>query len=44
MRLVPFTWQTVLQLAAVTLAPVVPLTLTRISLEELLTQALRMVF
>ena len=44
MRLVPFTLQTVLQLAVVTLAPVVPLTLTMISLEELLTQALRMVF
>ena len=44
MRLVPFTWQTVLQLAVVTLAPVLPLTLTMISLEELLTQALRMVF
>ncbi len=44
MRLVPFTLQTVLQLAVVTLAPVVPLTLTMISLDELLTQALRMVF
>jgi hypothetical protein len=44
MRLVPFTLQTVLQLAVVTLAPVLPLTLTMISLEELLTQALRMVF
>jgi hypothetical protein len=44
MRLVPFTLQTVLQLAVVTLAPVVPLTLTMISLEELLTQAIRMVF
>ena len=44
MRLVPFTLQTVLQLAVVTLAPVVPLTLTMISLEELLTHALRMVF
>jgi hypothetical protein len=44
MRLVPFTLQTVLQLAVVTLAPVVPLTLTMISLEELLTRAIRMVF
>ena len=44
MRLVPFTLQTVLQLAVVTLAPVVPLTLTMISLEDLLTQAIRMVF
>jgi len=44
MRLAPFTLQTVLQLAVVTLVPVVPLTLTMISLEELLTQVLRMVF
>jgi hypothetical protein len=44
MRLAPFTLQTVLQLAVVTLAPVVPLTLTMISLEELLTQAIRTVF
>jgi hypothetical protein len=44
MRLAPITLQNVLQLAAVTLVPVVPLTLTMISLEELLTQALRMVF
>jgi hypothetical protein len=44
MRLLPFTWQTVTQLAAVTLAPVVPLTLTMISLEELLTQAVKMLF
>ena len=44
MRLVPFTMQTVLQLAVVTLLPVVPLMLTMISLEELLTQALKMVF
>jgi hypothetical protein len=44
MRLAPITVQNVLQLAAVTLVPVVPLTLTMISLEELLTQALRMVF
>ena len=36
MRLVPFTWQTVLQLAATALAPVLPLTLTMFSLEELL--------
>jgi hypothetical protein len=44
MRLAPITLQNVLQLAAVTLVPVVPLILTMISLEELLTQALRMVF
>jgi hypothetical protein len=44
MRLVPFTLQTVLQLALVALAPVAPLTLTMISLEELLTRAMKMVF
>jgi len=44
MRLAPFTLQTVLHLAVVTLAPVVPLTLTMISLEELLTQALKVLF
>ncbi len=44
MRLVPFSMQTILQLAVVTLAPVVPLTLTMISLDELLTRAIRMVF
>jgi hypothetical protein len=44
MRLAPFTLRTVLQLAVVTLIPVVPLTLTMISLEELLTKAVRMLF
>ncbi|MCX6552880.1 MAG: hypothetical protein NTY02_18075 [Acidobacteria bacterium] len=44
MRLVPFTWQTVVQLAAVTLAPVAPLALTMISLEQFVDQALRMLF
>ncbi len=42
MRLVPLTMQTVLQSSSVTLAPVASLTL--ISLEELLTKAIRMVF
>ena len=44
MRLVPFTGQTVLQLAVTTLLPVVPLTLTMISLEQLLDQLLKIVF
>jgi hypothetical protein len=44
MRLVPFTTQAIVQLAAATLAPVVPLMLTMISLEELLTRVFRIVF
>jgi len=44
MRWVPFTSQTVLQLAATTLAPVVPLALTMISLEELLGRLFKVVF
>ena len=44
MRWVPFTGQTVLQLAVMTLLPVVPLTLTLISLEELLQRLLQLVF
>ena len=44
MRLVPFTLQTVLQLAVTTLLPVLPLTLTMISLEELLERLLKIVF
>ena len=44
MRWVPFTSQTVMQLAATTVAPVVPLTLTMISLEELLSRVLKIVF
>jgi len=43
MRLVPFAGQTVLQLAVTTLLPVVPLTLTMISLEELLQRLLKIV-
>jgi hypothetical protein len=38
------TLQTVLQLAVVTLLPVLPLTLTVISLEELLGRLLKLVF
>ncbi|RPH53746.1 MAG: hypothetical protein EHM84_03230 [Lysobacterales bacterium] len=44
MRLVPFTLQTVVQLAVVTLLPVLPLTLTMISLEELLGRLLKLAF
>ena len=44
MRLVPFSKDTVLQLAVVTLAPLLPLTLTMISLEELLKRLLSAVF
>ena len=44
MRPVPFTAQTVLQLAVATLAPVVPLMLTMISLEQLLERLLTIVF
>jgi hypothetical protein len=44
MRLVPFTLQTVLQLAVTTLLPVVPLMLTMIPLEELVVRLLKIVF
>ena len=44
MRWVPFTLSTVLQLAATTLLPVLPLTLTMISLEELLERLLKLIF
>jgi hypothetical protein len=44
MRWVPFTGQTVLQLAVTTLLPVVPLTLTMISPEQLLDRLLKLVF
>ena len=44
MRWVPFTGQTVLQLAVATLLPVVPLTLTMFSLQELLERLLKIVF
>jgi len=43
-RLVPFTRDTVLQLAAISLLPVVPLLLTMVSLEELVKQLLKVVF
>ena len=44
MRMVPFTRDTVLQLAVITLLPVVPLLLTMVSLEELLKGLLKIVF
>ena len=44
MRLVPFTWQTVLQLAVATLVPVAPLLLTMFSLEQLVGEAIKMMF
>ena len=44
MRFVPFTLQTVLQLAVTTLVPVLPLMLTMISLEELLERLLKIIF
>jgi hypothetical protein len=44
MRLVPFSKDTVLQLAVITLLPVAPLLLTMVSLEELLKRLLQVVF
>ena len=44
MRFVPFSKETVLQLAIVTLAPVAPLLLTMISFEELMKRLLSAVF
>ena len=44
MRVAPFTMQTVLQLAVVTLLPVAPLLLTMIPLEELLERLSNVVF
>jgi len=44
MRPVPFTWRTFVQLAVATLLPVAPLLLTMFSLEQLLGQALKVLF
>ena len=44
MRIVPFSKETVFQLGVVTLSPLLPLTLTMISFEELLTRLLSAVF
>jgi hypothetical protein len=44
MHLMPFTKETVLQLAAITLLPVAPLLLTMVSLEEILKRLLQVVF
>jgi len=43
MRWVPFTVQTAVQLVVATLLPVVPLTLTMFSLQELLERLLKIV-
>ena len=44
MRPVPFTLQTILQLAVITLLPVLPLVLTMVSLEQLLERLLKALF
>lgn len=44
MRLVPFTWKTVLHLALAMLLPVAPLLLTMFSFEQLLGEAVKMMF
>jgi len=44
MTLAPFNLRTVLQLAVTTLVPILPLTLTMISLEQLVDQLLKMAF
>ena len=44
MQIIPFTWQTVAQLAVVTLLPVVPLLLTMISPEELIQRLIQAMF
>ena len=44
MTIVPITRSTILQLAVITLLPVAPLLLTMVSLEELLTHLLQVVF
>ena len=44
MRAVPFTKEAVIQLAVLTLLPILPLLLTMISLEELLGRLLKVVF
>jgi hypothetical protein len=44
MRSVPFTIRDVMQLAAISLLPILPLTLTMFSLQELLERALKLIF
>ena len=44
MRLVPFSKETILQLAIITLLPFLPLTLTMFSFEELIDRLLKSVF
>jgi hypothetical protein len=44
MRLIPFSYRNLVQLAAITLLPVLPLTLTMFSLEELVQRMLKVAF
>jgi len=44
MHIVPFTKETIFQLAVITLIPFIPLTLTMISLEQLVDKILKAVF
>ena len=44
MRVVPFSKETIIQLAVVTVAPVAPLLLTMMSLEDILKKLLGIVF
>ena len=44
MRLTPFGWKDVVRLAAVTAAPLIPLSLTMFSLDELVTSLFKMAF
>ena len=44
MRWIPFNMKTVVQLAAVTVAPTLPLTLTMIPLDELLMRLVKIIF
>jgi len=44
MHIVPFTRETIVQLAIITLLPLLPLTLTMFSLEEMITRLLKSVF
>jgi hypothetical protein len=44
MRWAPFTIRDVLQLAAIAVIPILPLTLTMLSLQELLERVLKLIF
>jgi hypothetical protein len=43
MRWAPFTWKTVLHLAATTLLPILPLTLTMFSAQQVLDSLLKLI-